>query len=345
MSVLVVFLCDPPVQDLVFGYPPKTDNIRSSPFQGGYVDFISHNKRISPPVGPPRTSMLEDICFYFENYSTIVDNYDDPASTTIFPKKIVASHFVQLLEYLRAVLSKLEHHLAHNQDLEKFQVLWVESQWSNVQALNRRCAEYCEDVEAILQSLRTPLSDPDSVLMNDWRNCDIDFQHIYRRLCTLKARAELLIHSMTGLANIAGNRQALKEAKLSVQEAKRSVREAKAVKTFTLIGLIFIPLAYTSGLFSMGGPYTPGADRFWVYFAVSLPLIVAVFLVAFLIQLGYDEDPAWSFKTFTSVVVSRVKSSRIKEEHGSTDGEKGVTQSSSEINGPKLYQVVRKPPT
>lgn len=191
------------------------------------MDFITHSKRTNPPLGPPRTSMLEDLCFYFKNYSALIDNYDDPASTTIFPKKVVASHFMQLLQYLQAKLFNFEHLLCHHQDLERFQILWVESQWSSVQSLNRRCAEYCDDVEAILQCLRIPPSEADPVLLNDWRNCDHDFRHIYRRLSILKARAELQINSMTGLASIAGNRQALKEAKLSLQEAKRSVQEAK----------------------------------------------------------------------------------------------------------------------
>lgn len=281
--------------------------------------------------------MLEDLCFYFKNYSTIVDNYDDPTSITMFPQKIIASHFTQLLQYIRAKLSNLEREMCHNQDLERFQIHWIENQWSNVQTLNRRCAEYREDAEAILQALRIPLSDPDPVGLHDWRSCEQDFQHIYRQISILKARLELLINSMTGLASIAGNRQALKEAKLSLEEAKRSVREtrrsvreAKSVKTLTLIGLVFIPLAYTSALFSMGEPYTPGADRFWVYFAVSLPLIVLVFLLTFLIQLGFDEDAVWSFQTFVSVVPSRIIARKNKEDdHTSADREKGASAQSS----------------
>ena len=35
-----------------------------------------------------------------------------------------------------------------------------------------------------------------------------------------------------------------------------------------------------------------------MYFAVSVPLILLVFVVAFLVQLGYDDNAIWSIATF-----------------------------------------------
>lgn len=57
--------------------------------------------------------------------------------------------------------------------------------------------------------------------------------------------------SMTGLASIAGNRQALEES--------------KRVKRLNLLALLFIPLAYTSSLFSMQDNYALNKQKFWVY--------------------------------------------------------------------------------
>ena len=56
------------------------------------------------------------------------------------------------------------------------------------------------------------------------------------------------------------------------------MREAKCVKSLALAGLIFIPLIYTSGLFSMNDGYIPGASHFWIYFVVSLPMMPVVLL-------------------------------------------------------------------
>ena len=119
-----------------------------------------------------------------------------------------------------------------------------------------------------------------------------------QRAKALKDRADSLNSAFTGLTGIVGNAQANREAELSVIEAKRSVREAKSVKTLTLIAMIFIPLAFTSGLFSMSDKYIPGGSNFWIFFATSIPLVILVFVVAFFFDLGYDEEGLWSGSTF-----------------------------------------------
>lgn len=53
------------------------------------------------------------------------------------------------------------------------------------------------------------------------------------------------------------------------------------MKALTLLGMVFVPLAFTSGLFNMAAPFGPGNLHFRVYFAVALPLILLVFAVAF----------------------------------------------------------------
>jgi Mg2+ and Co2+ transporter CorA len=76
-----------------------------------------------------------------------------------------------------------------------------------------------------------------------WKDCEKDFQYVYFRLKILKERADNLMQAMTGLASIAGNRQ--------------NLEEAKRVKRLNLLALLFIPLAYTSSLFSMQDNYAP----------------------------------------------------------------------------------------
>lgn len=85
----------------------------------------------------------------------------------------------------------------------------------------------------------------------------------------------------------------------SLSETKRSFREAKNVKTLTLIGMVFIPLAFICGLFrlfSMDDKFIPGLSEFWIYWVTAVPLIVVVFLGAAVANLGYDDDAGtWSF--------------------------------------------------
>jgi hypothetical protein len=93
----------------------------------------------------------------------------------------------------------------------------------------------------------------------------------------VRHRAEGLNSSITALAGMVGDRQGLKGQGLSL-------REARNAKALSFLGILFIPLAYSGSLFSMSDPYGPGGEKFWVYLAISCPLIV---LVACL-YIGYD---------------------------------------------------------
>lgn len=73
------------------------------------------------------------------------------------------------------------------------------------------------------------------------------------------------------------------------------MREAKNSKTLTFIGLVFIPLAYTSALFSMSGEYRPGGSAFWVYWVTSLPIMGAIFGVTWVMRFEWGERGGWSW--------------------------------------------------
>ena len=53
------------------------------------------------------------------------------------------------------------------------------------------------------------------------------------------------------------------------------------MKELSNLGMLFIPLAFTSGIFSMSGNYAPGGSSFWVYWVVAVPLVLLVFFMAF----------------------------------------------------------------
>lgn len=263
-----MILCDPPVKKIRFGREHNRilEKVkRNLPFQGGYADFMPYDERGKITFhGPSRDCMLEDICFYYQQCGDILGPPDNPMSATVFLKKIVASHYLQLIDFVRAILSDSQWPLSRKNNLGGIDASSVEEQWSTLQAHTRRCSEYIEDVQAILLSLKFEVDDSIPRPPKNWMDCETDFRYIHKRLLKLKNRADALVDSTTGLAGIVGNKQALKEAERS--------------RALATIGLVFIPLAYTSALFSMSGQYSPGADYFWLYFAVSIPLMVVVFL-------------------------------------------------------------------
>ena len=248
----------------------ETVPISPSHFQGGYLDFVPHEYQMITKAGPPRTSMLDDLCFYIKLYTSFI-GIDKPEGVVLFAKKIVASHYLQHAEFLRSIISTTQFHMSRKATirLRHFSDDYVETQWSDSQALVRRMCEYCEGLEAIMLQCGIASYQPNLNDMKSWHDVATDFQFLHRTFRDLRRRTERLNSATVGLASIASNQQALREH-------ASSLKEAKNMKSLTLLGLIFIPLAYTSSLFSMTQPYGPGGDQFWIYFAISGPLVLFV---------------------------------------------------------------------
>jgi len=316
-------ICDPPVRRVHAG-EGYTDSfsVRTRPYQGGYIDFVPEEEQLRALSGPPRTCLLDDLTFYLSTHSHLIE--PTPEGVATFVQKIVASQYLVQIEHVRSALIAVQRGLTRKQDLTRMPMRKVEALWSDMQAWERRMGEYLEDLEGIMIQLGIPLTDeqqptpthhhhPASAplsfhgpLSNPppykkdaspefqgpdpswWRDCSADFQFLLHRLRELRHRTASLNAAVTGLAGITGNR-------MSYKEQQRSIREAKSTKAITLIGLIFIPLAYTSSVFSMTEPYAPGQELFWVYFAASAPLILLVVLGYYILDYGYSAgDAAWS---------------------------------------------------
>lgn len=206
--------------------------------------------------------MLLDLAFYLQHHTPHLPAVDPPSS---FARKLIASHYLALFNFSRGLVSDVQFHMSRHghSALDHLGATFVDAgQWSDAQALERRLGEYCEDVEDVMLRCGIPLSDDDLSQPKEWSDSAVDFQMLRMRLRDVRRRAELLNAAITGLASVSGSQQAL--------------REARSTKALTLVGLVFIPLAYTATLFSMAEPFGPGEERFWVYFAVAGPLVLCV---------------------------------------------------------------------
>ena len=279
----------------------------NKPWEGGYLDFIPHRIQMTSPGGPPRTCMADDLVHYFRRHADKLD-LADPSSASLFVKKIVASNYAWHVEYLHKVIIKAQIKMSRHTDRTRFRITEVEAQWSDVQILERRIARYSRDLKSIISQLRIPPAAGDGcgASAGDWTDWRADFRFLHDQVMDLRHDVEMLNTAITGLASIAGNRQAFREQQLSLDATRRSIREAKSARTLTLVGLIFIPLAYTASLFSMAEPYGPGNEKFGIYFAISLPLIAAVMLMYYILDLGYTGDGThWSFNNLVKHIRDR----------------------------------------
>ena len=244
--------------------------VNATPFQGGYPDFIKYANRrealLTP--GPPRSSLFDDLRYYLTHHASALTITANPISCTTFLQKIVASEYLLLANFMQGVLSHTSRLLTRRATFADLGVRWVEERWSDLISAQRRCQAHSHRLDQILMTLG--ISRPSA----DWRDVSRDFIHLRGLFEELNRKAETLVSDFTGLAGIVGNRH--------------SLGEARSVRVVTILGMTFLPLSFVSSLFSMEPRYLPGGCYFWVYFAVSVPLMMFIFLVPLLVGLGYE---------------------------------------------------------
>ncbi|APA13031.1 predicted protein [Sclerotinia sclerotiorum 1980 UF-70] len=114
-KLAAVILCEPPVHEVYRGHSLFPQEMKSEIFQGGYVDFIDFDILTRDGLngafdGPPRTCMLDDLCFYLEHHSPLLfemEGATPPLITSVFLKKITASHYVKLIDYFEIIVQRL----------------------------------------------------------------------------------------------------------------------------------------------------------------------------------------------------------------------------------------------
>jgi Mg2+ and Co2+ transporter CorA len=70
-------------------------------------------------------------------------------------------------------------------------------------------------------------------------------------------------------------------AHLALMETEKSISDSKALSRLTILGSFFVPVSFDCSFFSMNGDFAVGETKFWVYFAVTLPLIVVILVIVF----------------------------------------------------------------
>ncbi|KAK4201783.1 hypothetical protein QBC40DRAFT_277535, partial [Triangularia verruculosa] len=276
-----IVITDPPLRCVGTSYEWPLKPIPVSPItrlhQGGYPDFIPHQRQMKLQCGgPPRTTLLDDLCFYLHHHSELFDSNGVDLVLSL-AQKIVASHYRQHVGFLQTYISHVQHSMSRQENLEYFNTTAVEKQWSDVQSYERRLSYYCIDLESIMIQCRIPFSSPDTSNRDLIQSSKGDFQFLYMSLKDVRRRVEILSSSITGLAGMAGNRQAVAQQVLSR-------KEALSVKALTLVGLVFIPLGFVAGLFGMEDWFAPGGEKFWMYWAVAVPVSLLAFVTYFLFE-------------------------------------------------------------
>jgi hypothetical protein len=264
-------LVDPPLGNTYFRSVHKDDpehevNLKLNPYLGTYENFMELPKFSSSEAwrhwkGNIRRGMLDDIVEYWMTALPECFDAADPSiqSLAYYPLKIVAAEWVKYIAIMQHCI-KLYEYEGSQLDLDKFNMDLRELQgWRRRSMISQR------KLRTVIRHLELHSSrNPQHVasikgILEDYTHINSDIEDAGRRL-------ENMLPVVTSLVQII--------------DARQSSAETANITRLTILALIFVPLSFVSGLFSMNSKNMPGSDHFWVYFAVAIPVTLGVVLIA-----------------------------------------------------------------
>lgn len=254
----------------------------NSAYQGGYRDFAPWPDKASFPLsetvirGPLRVSLAQDIAYYWGHIASgqqIRSALNNPYESTIFLRRIIASIWNSTSEHQHAVMSQLETKLWAMQrmidpdltDAKKKEYLGdFTAVLNNINTIKRRTNWYSNEMKINLEILGV---NPENFPRPSHHREDQDFVAIHNKLLTQQTWAEKLLDIIS--------------THLTLMETEKSMSDSKSLSRLTILGFFFVPVSFVCSFFSMNGRFAVGEDRFWIYFAVTVPLTIAILVMAF----------------------------------------------------------------
>ena len=238
-------------------------------FQGGFQDFLSEpsfSDNIDHKSGPIPSSPLESFIYYWSLRQPPGFNVDCPTlfSLSYYALRIDAAewmtylelmyHCIQQYEYSpdAIILASIGHIEALTADIHSLQ------RWGRRSIATARKIRYAVDFLKY-SMIKNEDKEFSALIRQDYEQIALDLDAYSRRL-------EVIVSVDTSLV------QAI--------DCRRSLIETMNISRLTYLALIFLPLTFVSGLFSMNDKFAPGCKIFGLYFAISIPLCILVFLIA-----------------------------------------------------------------
>ncbi|KAF2103912.1 hypothetical protein NA57DRAFT_70124 [Rhizodiscina lignyota] len=271
---LYLILVDPPSTNAIAkGHRDKScsspTSVRIRPFQGGYEDFLPAQlpDQRDSDIGPGRHSMLDDIAYYWTRAPQLHFRRDSPTllSACYIPLHLVASEWTQYIRLMSRSVKQFEYSVmglpALLKDLSR-----LDSDLQALQSWRRRTITTMFKLHHVSKFIRTRcLAEPDSGV---WTALADDFNELSANADTHGKRLEAMVPVVTSF--------------IQVLDSRRALAETANISRVTYLALVFVPLTFASSLFSMEVDNAPGGRAFWMYFAVAVPLLILVLLIAWL---------------------------------------------------------------
>lgn len=276
--VSAIILTDPTVKTVLESPRPNPgDNVyrTAEPLHGGFEDFeqLAYFSSNTPVVGWDKSSMLQSIVHYFQKHPPGFD-VTQPTILSIgyYPLRIVMAEWMLYSQLVSRYLKYYEY------SLQALHRRPHESDIVDLQRWRRRISQSQHKLHLLAEFIDHWLpAEPGN--KQPWEMLLKDIGYIRSQLQAYSSSMERAVPVATAMVQLL--------------DAKNSVRQAANVTLLTYIALVFVPLSWVTGLFSMSDGYSPGQEHFWLYFATALPLALVVLLVSAVPFYQPDSEGSW----------------------------------------------------
>lgn len=278
-------------QDYNSSQPPKLEAIshKSWPYHYGcstlaplmFSEVGLGTKEINLPIFQQKrnlTSAMDEIVFHWTKLATpdlIQQTNQKSSNAAYYLLKHVAQHWVNQLELMNTTIARAEWFaddyqakIDDNLSKQKWKsdLLEINEIAKDINYMRRHLNHFWRAMYLNLERLGVQLgcesvNEEASLAIKDAQK---DFLTIHTRMQPLRDRAEALNSVSNDLANL--------------RAAFRGVSDGEFSLRLSLFASIVFPLTLLAGIFSMGDDFRPGKPRFWLLWAIGLPVCVVVAL-------------------------------------------------------------------
>lgn len=208
--------------------------------------------------------MLDQLVYHWMNGKPTIFDPSRPTlqALSYYPLKIVAAEWVNYIAVMSFALKRNEASDISSDlqtDLDK-----LSSSMRELQSWRRRVLTTMEKIRQVIRYLNLPESSGNC--SEDWAALRMDYDFISTSIQEHSNRLESMIPVVTSF--------------IQLIESRRALWETANVTRLTILALVFIPLSYVATVFSIAEKFGPGGPKFWVYFAVAVPITLLVLLLA-----------------------------------------------------------------
>lgn len=240
----------------------------SEPLLGGIEDFLPASLfqgDSNLPSSLSRSAILDELIHY---WSTTRPEGFNPQNLTLqapsyYPLKITAAEWVNYVTVMCFALKPYEYYPPAS-STSTLNLDNLSSALLSLQSWPWRVISSQTAMRAVIRFIKR--QDAPGSSNKSWAALLEDYEYLATNIAEHGRQLDAMVPLVTTFLQLA--------------ETQQSLTEAKNVTQLTILALVFVPLSFVAGLFSMQESIAPGGPQFWLYFAVAVPIMLAVLAVA-----------------------------------------------------------------